>query len=46
MNEPLKNDTTQVDHHSAIEGHAFWQSHMDQYQQAKLNRKAYCGVVS
>jgi len=42
MNEQLNNDTTQGDHHSAIEGQAFWQSHIDQYQQAKLSRKAYC----
>jgi len=41
MND-LNNRTTQKDHHSTIEGAAFWQSHIDHYQKTPLSRKAYC----
>lgn len=42
MDGQLKNHAVEARHHSTIEGEAFWQSQMDQYQKTELNRKAYC----
>jgi len=42
MGRQANNDRAQKDHHSVIEGKAFWQYHIDQCQKTTLNRKAYC----